>query len=85
MAFTSDHLPLIGPLPDDNKQFLLCGYNGNGMSNGFLCAKAVARMIANDDPYKEGEENNTVTFLKMLLPERFTNPTMTQLPQKNSD
>jgi glycine/D-amino acid oxidase-like deaminating enzyme len=28
MAFTCDHLPLIGPLPDDNKQFLLCGYNG---------------------------------------------------------
>lgn len=28
MAFTSDELPLIGPLPDDNHQFLLCGYDG---------------------------------------------------------
>jgi len=28
MAFTIDELPLIGPLPGDNKQFLLCGYNG---------------------------------------------------------
>ena len=29
MAFTIDYLPLVGPLPGDNKQFLLCGYNGN--------------------------------------------------------
>jgi hypothetical protein len=42
------------------------------MSNAFLCAKAIARMIANDDPYQEGVENNTVTFLKIFLPERFT-------------
>jgi glycine/D-amino acid oxidase-like deaminating enzyme len=28
MGFTIDELPLIGPLPGDNKQFLLCGYNG---------------------------------------------------------
>ncbi|UJR21371.1 hypothetical protein I4U23_024463 [Adineta vaga] len=28
MAFTVDELPLIGPLPGDDKQFLLCGYNG---------------------------------------------------------
>ncbi len=41
------------------------------MPNAFLCAKAVARMIANDDPYQEGEEKNTVTFLQMFLPERF--------------
>ncbi|CAF3607473.1 unnamed protein product [Rotaria sp. Silwood1] len=84
MAFTIDDLPLIGPLPGDNKQFLLCGYNGDGMPNAFLCAKAVARMIANDDPYKEGEEKNTITFLKIFLPERFTNSTIIQLPQKNS-
>ncbi|CAF1153507.1 unnamed protein product [Rotaria sordida] len=78
MAFTIDDLPLIGPLPGDNKQFLLCGYNGDGVPNAFLCAKAVARMIANDDPYKEGKENNTITFLKMFLPERFTNSTIIQ-------
>jgi glycine/D-amino acid oxidase-like deaminating enzyme len=29
MGFTIDELPLIGPLPENNKQFLLCGYNGN--------------------------------------------------------
>ena len=28
MGFTVDELPLIGPLPGDNKQFLLCGYDG---------------------------------------------------------
>ncbi|CAF0723698.1 unnamed protein product [Adineta ricciae] len=75
MGFTVDELPFVGPLPGDNKQFLLCGYNGNGMPNIFLCAKAIARMIANDDPYKEGKENHTVTFLKMFLPERFLNST----------
>jgi hypothetical protein len=50
------------------------------MPNVFLCAKAIARMLANDDPYKEGEENNTVTFLKMFLPERFNT---TQSSQNN--
>jgi hypothetical protein len=53
------------------------------MPNIFLCAKAIARMIANDDPYKEGEENNTVTFLKMFLPERFLNSSTTQSSQQN--
>ena len=89
MAFTVDKLPLIGPLPDEKQQYLLCGYNGksftlahsapvcrsvvgNGMPNAFLCAKAIARMIANEDPYKEGEQNQTVTFLSIFLPERFT-------------
>jgi glycine/D-amino acid oxidase-like deaminating enzyme len=103
MAFTIDHLPIIGPLPEDDKQFLLCGYNGkistsdlflkfrisfslgNGMPNAFLCAKAIARMIANEDPYKEGEENNTVTFLKMFLPERFTNSTTQSSQKKRHD
>jgi glycine/D-amino acid oxidase-like deaminating enzyme len=36
MAFTTDHLPLIGPLPGDNKQFLLCGYNGKWIVDFFL-------------------------------------------------
>ena len=35
MAFTVDELPLIGPLPEDNKQFLLCGYNGKIDENDF--------------------------------------------------
>lgn len=42
------------------------------MPNAFLCGKAIARMVANEDPYAEGIEKNTVTFLKMFLPERFT-------------
>lgn len=71
MGFTIDHLPLVGPLPGDEKQFLLCGYNGNGMPNIFLCGKAIARMIAKDDPYEEGKKNNTITFLSMFLPSRF--------------
>ncbi len=53
------------------------------MPNAFLCAKAIARMIANDDPYKEGEENKTVTFLKMFLPERFLHSTTRQSSQEN--
>ncbi|CAF0918732.1 unnamed protein product [Adineta steineri] len=83
LGLTIDELPLIGPLPGDEKQFLLCGYNGNGMPNILLCAKAIARMIAKDDPYKEGEENNTVTFIKMFLPERFINSTTKESSQKN--
>ena len=33
MGFTIDHLPIIGPLPDDKKQFLICGYNGEIFRN----------------------------------------------------
>ena len=47
------------------------------MPNIFLAAKAIARMIAKDDPYEEGKQNNTVTFLSMFLPSRFLNPTTT--------
>ena len=47
------------------------------MPNAFLCAKAVARMIAHEDPYAEGKEKNTVTFLQMFLPDRFTTSTTT--------
>jgi len=53
------------------------------MPNAFLCAKAIARMIGNEDPYKEGEENNTISFLKMFLPERFLNSSTTQSSQQN--
>ncbi len=56
---------------------------GNGIPNAFLCAKAIARMIGNEDPYKEGEENNTITFLKMFLPERFLNLSTTESSKEN--
>jgi glycine/D-amino acid oxidase-like deaminating enzyme len=36
MAFTIDELPLIGPLPEDNKQFLLCGYEGKTSKSDFF-------------------------------------------------
>jgi glycine/D-amino acid oxidase-like deaminating enzyme len=39
MAFTIDHLPLIGPLPEDNKQYLLCGYNGKICQSNILKVK----------------------------------------------
>jgi hypothetical protein len=34
------------------------------MSNVFLCAKAITRMIANDDFNEKSDENKTFSFLK---------------------
>ncbi|CAF1182299.1 unnamed protein product, partial [Didymodactylos carnosus] len=73
MACTVDKLPLVGKLPNSKgrNEFIIGGYNGDGTPNAFLCGKAIARMIANESPFQEGEGKGTVSFVKAYLPDRF--------------
>ena len=48
------------------------------MPNAFLDAKAIARMIANEDPHSERDNNDSMMFLKIFLSERYTNSTTMQ-------
>ena len=46
MGYTSDGYPFVGEVPDKQGQYICAGFNGHGMPQAFLSAKAVAEMIA---------------------------------------
>ena len=45
MGFTTDGFPYVGDLPDKPGQFVCAGFNGHGMPQVFLSAKAIASMV----------------------------------------
>jgi glycine/D-amino acid oxidase-like deaminating enzyme len=45
MAFTVDHLPLVGELPARPAVWVSAGYSGHGNVMGFACGEAVARAL----------------------------------------
>jgi glycine/D-amino acid oxidase-like deaminating enzyme len=48
---TDDLLPLVGPLPDDERVWVAAGYSGHGNVLGFACGDLVARALQGDrDP-----------------------------------
>ena len=50
MGFTPDRNPLVGPVPGSPGEHVVAGFNGHGMSMAFLCAQALAEMIAGRAP-----------------------------------
>ncbi|KAK3066239.1 hypothetical protein LTR53_017499 [Teratosphaeriaceae sp. CCFEE 6253] len=50
---TSDGMPYVGVLPgQEDRQYVLAGYNGGGNAMIFLCAKGVAEMVLRGLPYQ---------------------------------
>lgn len=45
MAFTPDHLPLVGPVPGQDGLWLCCGFQGNGMALAYTCAQGMVQML----------------------------------------
>ena len=45
MGYTSDGFPMIGEVPDKPGQYVCAGFNGHGMPQVFLSAKAIADMV----------------------------------------
>lgn len=45
MGFTSDHFPLVGPVPGMPDLYVAAGYSGHGVSIAFRCGESVARSI----------------------------------------
>ncbi|KAE8147458.1 FAD dependent oxidoreductase [Aspergillus avenaceus] len=52
MAYTTDYLPHIGEIPGKPGQMVIAGFNGHGMPQIFLSAKAIAQMIVNGAEYE---------------------------------
>lgn len=49
MGFSRDNLPWVGAAPETRNLFVLAGYTGHGMPNAWLCGRAVATMVREDD------------------------------------
>jgi glycine/D-amino acid oxidase-like deaminating enzyme len=45
MGYTNDGFPFVGDLPDKPGQYICAGFNGHGMPQVFLSAKAIASMV----------------------------------------
>ncbi|KAK3713188.1 hypothetical protein LTR37_008621 [Vermiconidia calcicola] len=46
MGYTTDGYPFVGEVPSKPGQYICAGFNGHGMPQVFLSAKAVAAMVA---------------------------------------
>lgn len=45
MAFSADHLPLIGRIPGQEQAYVAGGYTGHGMAFGFLAGRSISELI----------------------------------------
>lgn len=53
MGYSSDFMPHIGEVPEKPGQFILAGFNGHGMPQILLSAKAVAGMARDGDSFEQ--------------------------------
>ncbi|RDW80676.1 hypothetical protein BP5796_05374 [Coleophoma crateriformis] len=52
-AYTTDLVPHVGEVPEKPGQFIMGGFNGHGMPNILLTAKALAIMVKEGKPFEE--------------------------------
>ncbi|HHI80983.1 MAG TPA: FAD-binding oxidoreductase [Planctomycetes bacterium] len=64
MAGTPDGLPLIGPIPGQQGEFLCCAFNGYGMGFGFLAGKLCCELMT--------EGRSELPSAARFAPRRFT-------------
>ena len=67
MGYTADGFPFVGEVPGKSGQYICAGFNGHGMPQAFLSAKALATIVA------EGKniEDADLPKLYRSSPERF--------------
>ncbi|KAJ5502105.1 FAD dependent oxidoreductase superfamily [Penicillium fimorum] len=53
MGYSWDSQPHVGPIPGEEDQYVLAGFNGHGMPLVFLSALGVAKMIRNGIEFEE--------------------------------
>lgn len=53
MGYTIDGYPYIGERPDKPGQYVCAGFNGHGMVQVFLSAKAIAEMVVEEKPIED--------------------------------
>jgi len=53
LGITVDEAPHCGKVPGRDNHFILADYNGGGMSQIFLIAKGIAKMIREDCEFEE--------------------------------
>lgn len=55
MGYTDDGFPYVGNIPEKPGQYICAGFNGHGMPQAFLSAKAIASMIADGTKLEEAD------------------------------
>ena len=53
MGYTTDGFPFVGDLPDEPGQYICAGFNGHGMPQAFLSAKAIVSMVVDGTRLEE--------------------------------
>ena len=53
MGYTADSLPHVGQIPNKPGQLIIAGFNGHGMPQIFLSAKAIADMIVRRSEFED--------------------------------
>jgi hypothetical protein len=84
MGFSGDGFPLIGPVPTEDGLYIAAAFQGHGMVNCFLCAMALAQMLAGREwdaldgwfprAYRMSESRLAVKFLNKLDSHRTAKP-----------
>ncbi|SMY23060.1 unnamed protein product [Zymoseptoria tritici ST99CH_1A5] len=71
MGYSRDDKPWVGRVPGDgNALFMAAGFTGHGMPNTWLCGKAVARMVMEDDG-KDEEGLRSLVEREVGLPKSY--------------
>ena len=87
MGFSGDSYPFIGPVPGEDELFIAAAFQGHGMVNCFLCAKALTQMLFKPglnnlhhwfpNAYRMTEDRLRVKFRSKL---HSPSPTKTEMP-----
>ncbi len=62
MGFSRDRLPMIGPMPGNDKLLVALGYSGHGLGFGFYAGRMIAELILH------GQTENLALFASALSP-----------------
>jgi glycine/D-amino acid oxidase-like deaminating enzyme len=49
-GWTTDFLPIVGPVPGSSHEFVISGFSGGGLPFAFECGRMVADLVRGEDP-----------------------------------